>query len=141
MIAGECARVAIDDRLYNNENHHPYWGGGILSGELGVYLLEIQELKLAPCSELTNSLTVTFTAGHPNLGAVSVTMTGPGGPYAFTLPAAGAGQRFGTATPNGWTMGSLGPCTYIVTLAVQILLTTGDGVPSDRYDQIAFCKM
>jgi hypothetical protein len=141
VIAGECARAAIDNRLYNNENHHPYWAGGVVNGELGVHLLEIQELKVAPCSELSGSLTVTFTAGHPNLGAVSITMTGPGGPYAFSLPAAVAGQQFGTATPNGWTMGSLGPCAYIVTLSVQILLTTGDGVPNNLVDQIAFCKM
>jgi hypothetical protein len=38
-------------------------------------------------------------------------------------------------------MTSLGPCAYIVTLSVQILLTTGDGVPDNLIDQIAFCKM
>ncbi len=141
ILAGECARAAIDDTLYNNEDHHPYWAGGIANGELGVHLLDIQELKVAPCTELTNTLTVLFTAGHPNLGAVSVSMTGPGGPFAFTLPAAVPGQQFGTATPNGWTVGSLAPCAYLVTLSVQILLTTGDGVPDNLIDQIAFCKM
>ena len=141
IVAGECARAAIDNTLYNNEDHHPYWGGGVLNGELCVYLLDILELKTAPCTELTNSLTVQFTAGHPNLGTVSVVMTGPGGPYAFTLPAAGPGQRFGTATPSGWTVSSLPPCAYIVTLTVQVLLTTGDSVPGDPFDQIAFCKM
>jgi len=141
IVAGECARAAVDNTLYNNENHHPYWAGGVANGELAVYLLDILELKLAPCSELT-SLTVQFTAGHPNLGAVSVVMTGPGGPYNFTLPAAVAGQQFGTATPvGGWTFSSLPPCAYLVTLSVQVLLTTGDGVPDNRYDQIAFCKM
>ncbi len=141
IIAGECARAAVDNTLYDAEDHHPYWGGGIANGELGVYLLDIAELKAAPCTELTNSLTVQFTAGHPNLGAVTVSMTGPGGPFAFTLPAAVAGQRFGNATPSGWTVGSLAPCAYIVTLEVQVLLTTGDGGPSDLFDQIAFCKM
>jgi hypothetical protein len=141
ILAGECARAAIDNTLYNNEDHHPYLGGGVVNGELGVYLLDIAELEAAPCTELTNSLTVQFTAGHPNLGAVSVTMTGPGGPYPFNLPVAVAGQQYGTATPNGWTVSSLPPCAYIVTLQVQILLTTGDGVPNDLFDQIAFCKM
>jgi len=141
IIAGECARVAIDNTLYNNEDHHPYWGGGVVNGELGVYLLDIQELKLAPCTALKSSLTVQFTAAHPNLGTVNVVMTGPGGPYAFTLPAALPGQRFGTATPSGWTIGSLAPCAYLVSLSAQILLTTGDWVPNDLIDQIAFCKM
>lgn len=140
IIAGECARAAIDDTLYNNEDHHPYWAGGVANGELCVYLLDIAELKAAPCSLITNSLTVQFTAGHPNLGAVSLTMTGPGGPYPFTLPAAVAGEQFGTAIPNGWSLGSLSPCAYLVTLEVQTLLTDGDNVPSDRFDQIAFCK-
>ena len=141
IVAGECARAAIDDTLYNNETHHPYWAGGVLNGELGVYLLDIQELRLAPCTELSATLTVLFTAAHPNLGAVTVTMTGPGGPYAFTLPAASPGQRFGTAAPSGWTIGSLLPCAYLVTLSVQLLLTTGDSDPNNLYDQIAFCKM
>jgi hypothetical protein len=68
-------------------------------------------------------------------------MSGPGGPYPFTLPAAVAGEQFGTATPDGWTLASLSPCAYVVGLSVQLLLTTGDGVPNNLYDQIAFCKM
>ena len=47
-------------------------------------------------------------------------MTGPGGPYGFTLPAAVAGERFGTATPS-FSVAALQPCAYIVTLAVQLL--------------------
>jgi len=140
---------AVDNTLYSNADHHPYWGGGVdPNPELGVYLLDILELKVAPCTELTNSLTVLFTAAHPNLGAVNITMTGPGGPFAFSLPAPLAGQQFGTAVPappaplpGSWTVASLAPCAYIVGLSVQVLLTTGDGVPSDLYDQIAFCKM
>jgi len=141
ILAGECARAAIDNTLYNNETHHPYWGGGTYNGELGVYLLDIAELKAAPCSKITSSLTVNFTAAHPNLGAPSVTMTGPGGPYPFTLPAAVAGEQFGTALPDGWTLGSISPCAYIVALTVPLLLTTGDSDPDPLYDQIAFCKM
>lgn len=141
IIAGECARAAVDNTLYDNENHHPYWGGGVINGELCVRLLDIAELRAAPCSEITTSLTVQFTAGHPNLGAVSVSMTGPGGPFVFTLPPAVPGERFGTAVPSGWTLASLAPCAYIVTLGVDVLLTTGDSVPSVPPDQIAFCKM
>jgi hypothetical protein len=141
IVAGECAKAAIDNALYNNETHHPYWAGGTNNGELGVYLLDIAELKAAPCSKITSNLTVQITAAHPNLGAPSVTMTGPGGPYPFTLPAAGAGELFGTATPNGWTLAGISPCAYIVGLSVPLLLTTGDSSPLPLSDQIAFCKM
>jgi hypothetical protein len=140
IIAGECARAAIDNTLYDNELHHPDWAGWSTPGQLAVFLLDIQELQAGGCVELSTSLTVLLTAAHPNLGAVSVTMTGPGGPYGFLLPAAVGGQRFGTATPNGWTFASIPDCAYIVTLEVQARLTTGDAIPSDVFDQVAFCK-
>jgi hypothetical protein len=38
-------------------------------------------------------------------------------------------------------MSTLPPCAYIVSLSVQILLTTGDSAPNPLIDQIAFCKM
>jgi hypothetical protein len=91
------------------------------------------------CVQITNALDVLFTAAHPNLGVVSISMTGPGGPYGFTLPPAVAGQHFGAATAN-FNVGALQSCAYIVTLEVQLLLTTGDGVPGNLFDQIAFCK-
>ena len=140
ILAGECARAAIDNTLYNNELHHPDWAGWSTPGQLAVYLVDIQELQAGGCVELSDSLTVLLTAAHPNLGAVSVTMTGPGGPYAFTVPAAASGQRFGAATPSGWTFANLPDCAYIVTLEVAVLLTTGDAIPNDLFDQIAFCK-
>ena len=79
-------------------------------------------------------------AAHPNLGAVSLEMTGPGGPYAFTLPAAVPGERFGTAVASGWNIATLPDCAYIITLGAQVLLTTGDSVPNNVWDQIGFCK-
>ena len=68
-------------------------------------------------------------------------MSGPGGPYSFTLPpAATPGQDwFGTAAPT-FTVTDLQPCAYIVTLSMQLLLTTGDSIPDNLIDQIAFCK-
>jgi len=145
---GTCVHVAIADTLYDNITRHPYWNGGLQpAGQLGVAVLDIAELKAHPCSEITNSLTVQFCAAHPNLGGVSISMSGPGGPYPFNLPAAGVGEWFGTATipapppsPPGWTLAGLKPCAYIVTLQVDLLLTNGDGVPNPLYDQIAFCK-
>jgi hypothetical protein len=110
-----------------------------------VRLVDIQEL-LGPngCGEITNSLTVLFTAAHPNLGSVSLQMIGPGGPYGFSLtPAAGSSSvnYFGTATPNGFVVANLKPCAYLVTLTTTALLTDGTYDPGPLYDQIAFCKM
>lgn len=138
---GTCEHVAIDNILYDNIVLHPNWDGGPQPpGQLAVAMLNIQELLSAGCARITNALTVLFTAGHPNLGSVTVTMIGPGGPYAFALPASGAGEWFGTATPSGWSVASLTPCAYIVTLSVEVLLTTGDSAPLPLQDQIAFCK-
>jgi hypothetical protein len=140
---GTCAVVAIGNALYKNVNHHPEWDGGIpASPEYAVAMVDIKELQAAGCAHITKSLTVLFTASHPNLGAVSINMIGPGGPYPFTLPTPvpETGDWYGTATPNGWALASLTPCAYIVQLSVDLLLTTGDldfGPP--LVDQIAFC--
>jgi hypothetical protein len=140
---GTCAVVAIDNTLYNNVNHHPEWDGGVGSSEYAVAMIDIKELQAAGCAHITNSLTVLFTASHPNLGAVSVKMIGPGGPYLFALPTPvpETGDWYGTATPTGgWSLSGLTPCAYIVQLSVDLLLTTGDadfGPP--LLDQIAFC--
>ncbi|MBV9290579.1 MAG: hypothetical protein JO288_22640, partial [Hyphomicrobiales bacterium] len=139
---GTCAVVAIDNTLYNNIDHHPDWDGGVTSNQFAVAMVDIKELQGNGCADLTNSLTVLFTASHPNLGAVGVQMIGPGGPYPFTLPTPipETGDWYGVATPNGWSLANLKPCAYIVQLAVDLLLTTGDqdfGPP--LIDQIAFC--
>jgi len=139
---GTCVHVAVDDTLYDNITLHPDWDGGLQPpGQLAVRMLDVAELKAHPCTEITNSLTVEFTAAHPNLGSVNITMTGPGGPYAFNLPALPeVGDWYGVATPNGWNVASLKPCAYLITLQITVLLTDGDNVPDALYDQIAFCK-
>jgi hypothetical protein len=139
---GTCSVVAIDNTLYNNINHHPEWDGGVKNNEYGVAMVDIKELQSAGCAGITNSLTVLFTASHPNLGTVNVEMIGPGGPYPFTLPTPlpETGDWYGVATPNGWKLSDLKPCAYIVQLSVDLLLTTGDGdFGGPLIDQIAFC--
>ena len=144
--AGTCSHIAINNSHYDNISHHPYWPGGLFGAnhELLMASLGIAELVSAPCSQLTNSLTVEFTAAHSNLGSVGVEMEGPGGPYAFDLVPATAqdpGEAWhGTATPHGWTFASLPPCAYLLKLTVDALLTTGDGNPLPLTDYIAFCK-
>jgi len=140
-IAGVCQQLAINNTLYDNILRHPAWMPQSLSNQLGVVMLDIQQLiDGGGCSEIGNDLDVKFTAAHPTLGTVAISMSGPGGPYSFNLPAAVPGERYGVATPNGFAIADLSPCAYIVTLSVQFLLTTGDHIPDNRYDQIAFCK-
>jgi hypothetical protein len=144
--AGTCHHIAIDNTSYDNVVHQPAWRNlKDPPGDYWVRLVDIQEL-LGPngCGEITDSLTVLFTAAHPNLGSVSLGMDGPGGPYGFTLtPAAGSSSvnYFGTATPNGFVVANLQSCAYLVTLTTTALLTDGDNDPDPLYDQIAFCKM
>jgi hypothetical protein len=143
--AGTCHHIAIDNTLYDNVTHQPAWRNLTdPPGDLAVYLVDIQEL-LGPhgCGEITNALTVLYTAAHPNLGAVTLRMDGPGGPYTFTLtldPAASPTDFFGTAAPHGFVVANLAPCAYLVTLTVDVSLTTGDATPGSLIDQIAFCK-
>ncbi len=141
QVAGVCEQIAINNTLYDNILRHPAWMPQNLSNRLGVVMVDIQQLIVGGgCAEIGNDLDVKFTAAHPTLGNVSVSMSGPGGPYSFNLPAAVADEQYGTATPNGFVVADLDPCAYIVTLRVQLLLTTGDSIPDDRFDQIAFCK-
>jgi hypothetical protein len=143
---GTCHHIAIDNTSYDNVVHQPAWQDlKDPPGDPWVRLVDIQEL-LGPngCGEITNSLTVLFTAAHPNLGSVSLQMIGPGGPYGFMLTPAGGSSSvnyFGTATPNGFVVADLRPCAYLVTLTTIALLTDGDNDPGPLYDQIAFCKM
>ena len=144
---GTCVHVAIDNTLYENITRHPEWDGGLQPpGQLAVAMVDIQELHANGCADLSSSLTVLFTAAHPNLdpAGVSVTLTGPGGPYAFALPSNPdpPGDWYGTAAQSGWTLSQLQDCAYIVTLSVNVLLTNGDpgSEPSPIHDQIAFCK-
>ena len=140
---GTCVHLAIDNTLYDNITLHPDWDGGLQPpGRLAVCMVDIAELIAHPCGNIANQLTVLFTGAHPNLdpNGVSIVMTGPGGPFAFTLPAIPeTGDWFGTATPT-FSVASLAPCAYLVTLQVGVLLTNGDSVPSPLIDQIAFCK-
>lgn len=135
--AGTCSHIAINNSRYVNVSHHPYWPGGLFgaTNELAVASIGIAELVSHPCSLLTQSLTVEFTAAHSNLGPVTVTLEGPGGPYAFDLnPAAAevAGENwYGTATPHlvgsppvpAWTFNGLLPCAYLLEISVTVLLT------------------
>lgn len=137
--AGTCFHVAIENTLYDGVAKGGSWAPSVVDDQLCVSSVDSVQLRSNGCAGLNSGLDVLFTATHPNLGDVSITMTGPGGPYGFTLPAAVAGERFGTAT-NNFTFSTLTDCAYIVTLSTTVLLTTGDSSPLPIHDQIAFCK-
>src|ERR1019366_8576479 len=109
-VAGTCVRIAIDNTLYDNITHGGSWAPSVVSGQLGVAMLNLQELIGGGCSGITNSLTPLYTAAPPNLAGVSISMTGPGGPYSFTMTdnaSATSVNRYGTAAPNGFVVANL----------------------------------
>ena len=136
---GTCTTLAVDNTLYNNVSKGGTWSPSKASDQLAVVSLDIQELPVNGCVGIDSTLTVLVTNGHPNLGTVSLGMTGSGSSYGFTLPAATPGQISGIATDD-FTVSTLPKCAYIVTLSAEVLLTTGDSVPLPVYDQLAFCK-
>ncbi len=145
VTSGTCQTVAIYNGLYDNVNHHGSWAPVLNSDQLGVAMVNVAEIG-AGCAKITNTLTIKYTAAHPNLGAVSIQMDGPGGPYATTLAddvGSTPSDRFGTASvvlPPGTQIANLNKCAYLVTLTETLLLTTGDDNPDPIYDQVAFCK-
>ena len=150
ITAGECSHVAINNTGYNNIVHHPSWMViNDPSGWLGVCLVDIQQSVVIGCQPITDTLNVLLTTTHPQLGAVSLGMTGPGGPYTFVLPSAVPGERFGSTslfsadadpTHTPILVKNLKPCGYLLTLTAPLLLTTGDSIPTPLQDQIVFCK-
>ena len=140
QIAGTCIRVAIMNTRYDNVSKNGSWVPHTVDNEFCVSSLDIAELAGAGCTEITTSLTVKYTAAHPNLGSFSLSMIGPGGPYTFTPGGGGTSvNRFGTAT-NDFVLADLEDCAYIVKLQVNLLLTTGDSSPDPIWDEVAFCK-
>ena len=137
--AGTCQHIAVNNTLYDNILRHPTWMPQLVSDQLAVVMVDIGQLQLDGCAQIGTDLDVLITTAHPTLGAVTVSMTGPGGPYSFTEPPAAPGERSGTATPN-FIVGDLAPCAYVVHLSVEVLLTTGDSTPTNRTDHIAFTK-
>jgi hypothetical protein len=142
VTAGTCETLAVYDVNYDNVTHKGSWAPVLESNQLGVAMVNVQEIG-AGCAKITDTLTIQYTATHPNLGTVTITMDGPGGPYGTTLADDGAAtpqNRFGTASVNGVTIADLDKCAYLVKQSVVLLLTTGDAVPDPIGDEVAFCK-
>ncbi len=135
--AGRCTRTAIDNTFYTGMSHHPEWGAWGPVPERGVCMVDIQQLIAAGCSKITSQVDILYTVAHPNVGSISMVLTGPMpavnlGPIPVTTDSAG------TITHNFALTDPL--CAYLVTLTATYLLTTGDGNLPSVQDQIAFCR-
>ena len=147
---GHLENIAINNRLYDYVRH-PNWMGEPVDDGLAVAMVNLKELGSGGCEGIEDALNVRFTAAHPNLGNVGITVEGPGGPYR-TSPTPSDPNVNGSRDENlygsidfqnisgGKKVEELKNCAYVVTLSVGVLLTNGDRVPSNRHDQIAFCK-
>jgi hypothetical protein len=139
---GTAQCVALCDDSWNQVQKYGSWVPTRADGQLAVVSVDVEEIGTG-CAELTNQLHVRYTAEHPTLGPVSMSLTGPGG-FALAMTddaGASATNRYGVAqvaAPN--TAADLFKCTYVVTLAADILLTTGDSVPLPVQDLVAFHK-
>jgi len=142
VTAGTCETVAMYNVSYDNVTHKGAWAPVLHSNQLGVTMVNVEEIG-AGCAKITNALTIKYTAAHPNLGNIVITMDGPGGPYSTSLADdAGATpqDRFGTASVVGVAIEDLDRCAYLVKLRAWLLLTNGDSIPLPIDDEVAFCK-
>ncbi|HZM80766.1 MAG TPA: hypothetical protein VFC19_34010 [Candidatus Limnocylindrales bacterium] len=145
-VAGECQRLAIANTEYDKVNKVGSWAPWQLDDQLAIASLDVAELSTGGCNAISDKLTVLYTAAHPNLGSVGVSMTGPGGPYHFALPSSVSPDYFGTTTTllDGTNsvvkVSSLPSCAYLLTLEITLRLTTGEDEPTPIYDNVAFWK-
>jgi len=147
---GVLENIAVNNRLYDYVRH-PNWMRETVNDGLAVAMVNLKELGSSGCEGIQDTLNVEFTAAHPNLGNVNIRIEGPGGPYS-TSPSPSDPNVNGSADENlhgsidfqnisgGKKVEDLQDCSYIVRLSVGVLLTNGDNSPSNRHDQISFCK-
>jgi len=142
VIAGVSRPLAIFNTKYLNVPKRGSWLPTTSSVELGVASLDLAELALSGgCSTIINSLTAKYTAANPNLGGVSLSMTGPGGPHAFTpvvFPTPGQ-EAYGASTYVG-NVANLPKCSYEVLFSAELKLTNGEYQHDNIWDRVLFCK-
>ena len=141
--AGIAQRVALANTTYNHVQKHGSWVPTRVDGQLGAVSIDVEELIGHGCARIHNTLTVDYTAAHPNLGSMSLTVTGPGGPYHYAMPAIGPDYHGSVnqlldAANTPVAVSSLPKCSYILHAAIDLLLTTGDSAPLPISDDIAF---
>ena len=140
---GTAHSVAVCNDIWNQVQKFGSWVPTRVNGQLAVVSVNIDEIG-AGCADVTDQLHVRYTAEHPNLGPVTLTLTGPGGFSLSMVDDAAASPPtvvFGVAEVTApSTAKNLFKCTYVVELAAEVLLTTGDSEPSPVKDMVAFHK-
>ena len=146
VVAGECERLALANTFYDNVQKQGSWVPIRTSHRLAVLSIDVQELVGHGCAKIEDSLTVLFTAAHPNLGPVSLTLTGPGGPYHYDLPLPVTADYSGTVTDllgsanQHVVVANLPACGYQLSAWAELLLTTGDSSPLPESDFLVLTK-
>ena len=135
--------------VYNNVPQFGSWMPQV-SNEMGVACIDIQEMigggGSTGCTPITNALHVNYTAANPNMGGVSLTLYGPGGPYSIenVAPVSSVAETFGTATelhnPVLVPVNMLSKCAYTVIMSVELKLTNGENQHPNIEDWLSFCK-
>ena len=149
VSAGVSNPVAMFNTVYQNVPQFGSWMPQV-SSEMGVACIDIQEMIGGGggkgCTPITNALHVNYTGANPNMGATSLTLYGPGGPYAIQniAPAGSVAETFGTATElnNGVVVpvNNLLKCAYTVIFSVELKLTNGESQHGNIEDWLSFCK-
>jgi hypothetical protein len=140
-VAGISRPIAIFNTIYKNVPQRGSWLPGV-SNELGIATIDLAELAASGgCSTISNTLTAKYTAANPNLGAVSLNMTGPGGPHSFdpvvyTTPGE---EAHGSANYSG-NVSALPKCSYEVRISAELKLTNGEKQHDGIWDRVLFCK-
>jgi hypothetical protein len=148
-IAGVSNPVAMFNTTYQKVPKFGSWMPE-LADEMGVACIDIQEMigggGGTGCTPISNALHVNYTAANPNMGGVSLTLYGPGGPYSIenVAPVSSVPETFGTATelhkPALVPISSLNNCAYTAKLSVELKLTNGEDQHSNIEDWLSFCK-
>lgn len=144
VSSNQLDKIAFSNTAYTY-TRHTEWAGGDVTTKT-VCSLDIGELT-APgatgCDKLKNDLHAFFTAYHPYLGSVSVSLEGQGvPPPAPITPAIAGGEATSPAGGHFFNITILQPCAYILWLSASVKLTEGWGLIPDATDtdHIAFCK-
>jgi hypothetical protein len=149
VTAGVSNPVAMFNTTYKAVPKYGSWMPQTRD-EMGVACMDIQEMigggGGTGCTPITTALHVNYTAANPNMGSVSLSLLGPGGPYSIqnVSPVGSVAETFGTATelhnPALVPVSSLSKCAYTAILSVELKLTDGESQHSNIEDMVSFCK-
>ncbi len=136
--------LAVFNTRYDNVPQKGSWLPTATSNELGVASVDLAELASGgSCAKLDQTLNVNYTAANPNLGGVSISMIGPGGPHNFdpvVFTTAGEEAHGTSSYVPASAVSSLPNCAYRVVLSAELKMTNGEDQHNGVWDEVLFCK-